>query len=418
MGAIALLGVVFALGGCANKDERLRIDKEECQNRNNLFNTFITAFHNRCLDVAGGYREQQGSVSIGFDVNNKEQHLNLNTPYKNEKPNKELSEKYLQMGIEQLREELSKLQTASRAGKGCRMIQDGGALNTLRDELHKVQLRCVADSNAILNNEPKGLLLDTPNVRAKLYQYADFTPKQIEDALRKDYPLRAEIITKVCKAYGDYFFVDKEWRGTPENLEFFKRFCNEAQEIYAKGGSYNGVQVFAPNPNHQNVKLAQNAFNAVHNAIKQDELEEKKAEERQRQAEEAKERKYRESIMAPIARDCQGKFKNKEICHIFKHKLLEFHFAREGSQYEADEIFRDLKDYVTKLSPKKLKAMEQELSSKKNLTYKGESYCRWSEPFVWWGLKYQNETDWSLKKSWARVCNFHQDVVLESPFYE
>lgn len=432
MGAIALLGVIFTLSGCATKDTS-RIDsfKNNCKIGKNQGSYTLLGdldkelLHNDCLAVSGAYRQQKDKtidyvIYKKFDGSIRTYVLNINKSYGVDKVNKAMSEKYLQMGIQQIREQLT--QSNRENPNKCYVIQDGAALNILRDELHKLQLGCI-EVNPFLAMEY--IVYDTPLIRAKLYQYADFTPKQVEEALRKDYPLRAEIVSKACKLYGDRYIAVDFNVADPGGI---RRYCNEAQELYTKGGSYNGVQVFAPNPNHQNVKIAQNILTAMQNKDKQAEkaalqaekewLEKEKAEERQRQAEEAKERKYRESIMAPIARDCQGKFKNKEICHIFKHKLLEFHFAREGSQYEADEIFRDLKDYVTKLSPKKLKAMEQELSSKKNLTYKGESYCRWSEPFVWWGLKYQNETDWSLKKSWARVCNFHQDVVLESPFYE
>lgn len=435
IGAIALLGVIFTLSGCAEK--AIDVYKNGCKigektgeyqgSYTTLANLGQELLYNDCLEVSGAYRQQKDrviglgkrddkdyrhyvGVELRSDYSAYNANLRINDSKGVDKGDKAMSEKYLQMAVQQLRVQIAQHNQGNP--HKCYLIPDGAALNILRDELHKLQLGCIEENSSLAGEY---IIYDTPSFRATLYQYADFAPKQIEEALRKDYPLRAEFVSKACKLYGDKYIAVDFNVAHPENI---RRYCNEAQEIYAKGGSYNGVQVFAPNPNHQNVKLAQNAFNAVHNAIKQDELEEKKAEERQRQAEEAKERKYRESIMAPIARDCQGKFKNKEICHIFKHKLLEFHFAREGSQYEADEIFRDLKDYVTKLSPKKLKAMEQELSSKKNLTYKGESYCRWSEPFVWWGLKYQNETDWSLKKSWARVCNFHQDVVLESPFYE
>lgn len=448
MGVIALLGVVFALSGCAEKtidaekpaSGKLDFYKNGCKagkNQEDYYRRDKEILHNDCLRLAGTYRQQKDEM-IGLG-NKKaddgsvtyERILRINNSYGVNKVDKTMSEKYLQMGVQQIRERIAKPDQENP--EKCYIFQDGAALNILRDDLHKLQLECVEIE--IGKRYPSiylGLFYDTLDVREKLYQYADFTPKQIEEALRKDYPLRAELISKVCKLYGDKY-VASDFEGDLKGLglsdiDDIKQFCIEAQELYTKGGSYNGVQVFAPNPNHQNVKIAQNTLAAIQKAYKQAEkvamqteraeLEAEKAEERQRQAKEAKERKYRESIMAPIARDCQGKFNNKEICHIFKHKLLEFHFAREGSQYEADEIFRDLKDYVTKLSPKKLKAMEQELSSKKNLKYKGESYCRWSEPFVWWGLKYQNETDWSLKKSWARVCNFHQDVVLESPFYE
>lgn len=447
MGVIALLGVVFALSGCA---EKAYIDarKENCNAGKSdggyilLRDANIQLLHNDCLEVAGAYRQQKdeaiGLGKRGKDLQETEEYghyaglkvdndyiagkvyrtiLRMNNSHGVTKASEKTSKEYLGKGIEQLRERIAKPDRENP--EKCYILQDGAALNVLRDELHKLQLGCI-ETQAEEGGDITGnyFIYDTPSLRASLYRYADFTPKQIEEALRKDYPLRAELVSKACRLYGNSYItssfrVSSEWN--------IKRFCNEAQELYTKGGSYNGVQVFAPNPNHQNAKIAQNILTAMQNRDKQAEkewLEKEKAEERQRQAKEAKERKYRESIMAPIARDCQGKFNNKEICHIFKHKLLEFHFAREGSQYEADEIFRDLKDYVTKLSPKKLKAMEQELSSKKNLTYKGESYCRWSEPFVWWGLKYQEQTDWSLKKSWARVCNFHQDVVLESPFYE
>lgn len=411
MGAIALLGVVFALDGCAEKDERLRIHKEDCQNRNNLYYAFGRVLHNHCLDVAGGYREQHDSISIGFNARNEERYLDLNLPYKNEKPNKELSEKYLQMGIEQLREELSRLQIGSKAAEGCRMIKDGAALNTLRDELHKVQLKCITDSNAILNNKPEELLLDTPDVRAKLYQYADFTPKQIEDVLRKDYPLRAEIVSKACRAYSNDSYYDniilpsKQMVETAEIL--FDRFCNEAQDLYMEGGSYNGVQVFAPNPNHPNAKFAQTILNKAQKQVAKMEDEEglqtdREIEEFERSLDmqEAEDQQYQKSV----AKDCKTKYKNAKLCEIATQEMLRFRLEKRGLEQTSEVMFQDIKTQVKSYDIKTLRVIMQEIKNKPKHKYKDVSYCRSVVPYVWNALNWHDEVNLPMKDYVAGIC--------------
>ena len=367
MGVIALLGVIFALSGCAEK--AIDVYKNGCKigEKTGEYQGSYTIsdnlrqelLYNDCLEVSGAYRQQKDRVIglgkrddkdytdyrhyVGVELRKDYSAYNANLRINDsigvdDKVDKAMSEKYLQMAVQQLRVQTTQYNRENP--HKCYLIPDGAALNILRDELHKLQLGCI-EANPFLAHEY--MVYDTPSLRASLYQYADFAPKQIEEALRKDYPLRAELVSKACKLYGDkYIAVDFD-TASPENI---RHYCNEAQELYTKGGSYNGVQVFAPNPHHQNAKMAQNTLAAIDNRDKQAEkewLEKEKAEERQHQAEEAKERKYRANIMTSATKDCKTKYKNAKLCEIAAQEMLRFQLDKEGMGYVLKGCFKSLK---------------------------------------------------------------------------
>lgn len=434
MGAIALLGVVFTLSGCAEKtidaekpaSGKLDFYKNGCKagkNQEDYYRRDKEILHNDCLRLAGAYRQQKDEM-IGLG-NKKaddgsvtyERILRINNSYGVNKVDKTMSEKYLQMGVQQIRERIAKPDQENP--EKCYIFQDGAALNILRDDLHKLQLECVEIE--IGKRYPSiylGLFYDTLDVREKLYQYADFTPKQIEEALRKDYPLRAELISKVCKLYGDKY-VASDFEGDLKGLglsdiDDIKQFCIEAQELYTKGGSYNGVQVFAPNPNHQNVKIAQNTLAAIQKAYKQAEkvamqteraeLEAEKAEERQRQAEEAKERKYRANIMTSATKDCKTKYKNAKLCEIAAQEMLRFQLDKEGMGYDSERMFQELKGKVVSYDTKTLRSIVQEMTNKPKHKYKGVSYCTSVMPYVWNAFNLQGSMSVSMQEYVAGIC--------------
>lgn len=434
MGAIALLGVIFALSGCAEKtidvekpaSGKLDFYKNGCKagkNQEDYYRRDKEILYNDCLRLAGAYRQQKDEM-IGLG-NKKaddgsvtyERILRINNSYGVNKVDKTMSEKYLQMGVRQIRERIAKPDQENP--EKCYIFQDGAALNILRDDLHKLQLECVEIE--IGKRYPSiylGLFYDTLDVREKLYQYADFTPKQIEEALRKDYPLRAELISKVCKLYGDKY-VASDFEGDLKGLglsdiDDIKQFCVEAQELYTKGGSYNGVQVFAPNPNHQNVKIAQNTLAAIQKAYKQAEkvamqteraeLEAEKAEERQRQAEEAKERKYRANIMTSATKDCKTKYKNAKLCEIAAQEMLRFQLDKEGMGYDSERMFQELKGKVVSYDTKTLRSIVQEMTSKPKHKYKGVSYCTSVMPYVWNAFNLQGSMSVSIQEYVAGIC--------------
>ena len=434
MGTIALLGVVFTLSGCAEKtidaekpaSGKLDFYKNGCKagkNQEDYYRRDKEILHNDCLRLAGAYRQQKDEM-IGLG-NKKaddgsvtyERILRINNSYGVNKVDKTMSEKYLQMGVQQIRERIAKPDQENP--EKCYIFQDGAALNILRDDLHKLQLECVEIE--IGKRYPSiylGLFYDTLDVREKLYQYADFTPKQIEEALRKDYPLRAELISKVCKLYGDKY-VASDFEGDLKGLglsdiDDIKQFCIEAQELYTKGGSYNGVQVFAPNPNHQNVKIAQNTLAAIQKAYKQAEkvamqteraeLEAEKAEERQRQAEEAKERKYRANIMTAATKDCKTKYKNAKLCEIAAQEMLRFQLDKEGMGYDSERMFQELKGKVVSYDTKTLRSIVQEMTSKPKHKYKGVSYCTSVMPYVWNAFNLQGSMSVSMQEYVAGIC--------------
>lgn len=434
MGTIALLGVVFTLSGCAEKtidaekpaSGKLDFYKNGCKagkNQEDYYRRDKEILHNDCLRLAGAYRQQKDEM-IGLG-NKKaddgsvtyERILRINNSYGVNKVDKTMSEKYLQMGVQQIRERIAKPDQENP--EKCYIFQDGAALNILRDDLHKLQLECVEIE--IGKRYPSiylGLFYDTLDVREKLYQYADFTPKQIEEALRKDYPLRAELISKVCKLYGDKY-VASDFEGDLKGLglsdiDDIKQFCIEAQELYTKGGSYNGVQVFAPNPNHQNVKIAQNTLAAIQKAYKQAEkvamqteraeLEAEKAEERQRQAEEAKERKYRANIMTSATKDCKTKYKNAKLCEIAAQEMLRFQLDKEGMGYDSERMFQELKGKVVSYDTKTLRSIVQEMTNKPKHKYKGVSYCTSVMPYVWNAFNLQGSMSVSMQEYVAGIC--------------
>lgn len=420
MGAIALLGVVFALSGCAEK--AIDVYKNGCKigektgeyrgSYTNLANLIQELLYNDCLEVSGAYRQQKDrviglgkrddkdyrhyvGVELRKDYSAYEANLRINDSKGVDKGDKAMSEKYLQMAVQQLREQLT--QSNRENPHKCYLIPDGAALNVLRDELHKLQLGCIEENSSLAG---ECIIYDTPSFRATLYQYADFTPKQIEEALRKDYPLRAEFVSKACKLYGDkYIAVDFD-TASPENI---RHYCNEAQELYTKGGSYNGVQVFAPNPNHQNVKTAQNILTAMQNKDKA-ELEAEKAEERQHQAEEAKERKYRANIMTSATKDCKTKYKNAKLCEIAAQEMLRFQLDKEGMGYDSERMFQELKGKVVSYDTKTLRSIVQEMTSKPKHKYKGVSYCTSVMPYVWNAFNLQGSMSVSIQEYVAGIC--------------
>ncbi len=434
MGAIALLGVIFALSGCAEK--AIDVYKNGCKigektgeyqgSYTNLANLSQELLYNDCLEVSGAYRQQKDRV-IGLGKRDDKDYadyrhyvgvelrkdylaynanLRINDSKGVDKGDKAMSEKYLQMAVQQLRVQITQYNRGNP--HKCYLIPDGAALNVLRDELHKLQLGCIEENSSLAGEY---IIYDTPSFRATLYQYADFTPKQIEEALRKDYPLRAEFVSKACKLYGDkYIAVDFD-TASPENI---RHYCNEAQELYTKGGSYNGVQVFAPNPNHQNVKIAQNTLAAIQKAYKQAEkvamqteraeLEAEKAEERQRQAEEAKERKYRANIMTSATKDCKTKYKNAKLCEIAAQEMLRFQLDKEGMGYDSERMFQELKGKVVSYDTKTLRSIVQEMTNKPKHKYKGVSYCTSVMPYVWNAFNLQGSMSVSIQEYVAGIC--------------
>lgn len=443
MGAIALLGVVFALSGCA---EKAYIDarKENC-NVGKSDGEYLPSrdgnaqlLHNDCLEVAGAYRQQKDEA-IGLGKRGKEEYghyaglkvdndyiagdvyqvmsakrgyqaiLRMNNSHGVTKASEKTSKEYLEKGIEQLRERIAKPDQENP--EKCYVIQDGAALNILRDELHKLQLGCIELKTAKSRLADEYLVYDTPSLRAALYQYADFAPKQIEEALRKDYPLRAELVSKACKLYGDkYIAVDFD-TASPENI---RHYCNEAQELYTKGGSYNGIQVFAPNPHHQNAKIVQNMFIAIDNRDKQAQKQVAKMEdeeglqtdreieefERSLDMQEAEDQQYQKSV----AKDCKTKYKNAKLCEIATQEMLRFRLEKRGLEQTSEVMFQDIKIQVKSYDIKTLRVIMQEIKNKPKHKYKDVSYCRSVVPYVWNALNWHDEVNISMKDYVAGIC--------------
>ena len=106
---------------------------------------------------------------------------------------------------------------------------------------------------------------------------------------------------------------------------------------------------------------------------------------------------------------CEGQFKNTDICIIAKNEHKRQMLEQSGDVYGANTLFEATKTMTMGVAsfdslPGTLRAMEKELKAKRGLKYKGFSYCKGVEPYLWNVLAQMGETNKSLQAQVASVC--------------
>lgn len=106
---------------------------------------------------------------------------------------------------------------------------------------------------------------------------------------------------------------------------------------------------------------------------------------------------------------CYQHFKNTDICLIAEKEFQRQELEKSGDVYGARGLFDVIKtmtfgvaDYDSLAGT--LQDMEEELGDNANLRFKGFSYCKGVEPYIWNVLSQMGKTNKSLNQQVAAVC--------------